>query len=533
MASEDDKKTPDPPREDDSEEEELEEESEGEQPEEEELEEEEQPEEEEPEEEELEEEEPEDDNPLRHLLQMGSGKANTAIRLIFFPTSLPEGASRKKDGTEKNTAGKEGGDEDDEDIPTPPPKRARTCPHPILHEMSSEENRAWRELKMEKKDAIINACKNIELKSHGEDQRLPTRFRVLLSHMPPSAKRLAMQRAQAIANLPPFSSDGPKQQAWLEKLLHIPFGRYIEPPQGKDGPRSFLLRLQSQMDKAVYGMPSVKKSILQAMAQWISSPQSKGLVLGIQGPPGVGKTSLVRGIAETLGRPFMTLNMGGFRDGSGLLGHEMTYVGSTNGALSDTMIQSGCMNPILYMDEVDKIARHGAHGDEITGILVHLTDETQNHEFQDRYFGPSVPLDFSRCWFIFSFNDENAIDPILLNRMTVIRVPSLVRKEKIHIATEYLWPRLQKELGVQNAELTEDAVAYLLDDPSVQEPGVRMLKTRLRQLLQAHQMAHLLEEKVVWAKTPWICEVEHVEAILNGIRGEGSLSTQPPFGMYM
>lgn len=405
----------------------------------------------------------------------------------------------------------------------------------ILGTISAEERRAWGKAPPEQRARWQELSEHIDGGCAGPSD-LPLRFRLLESPMPASAKKVALARATQMQRMGPYSGDAVKMQTWMDKLLSIPFGRYSERPDVSEAP-TLLRRLQETMDQCVHGLAPVKRWILQAVAQWISSPGAKGLVLGIQGPPGVGKTSLVRGIASTLGRPFQTLNMGGYRDSACLTGHDMTYVGSTPGALAEALVQAGRMDPVLYFDEVDKIGQggHGGQGGEdIAGVLVHLTDEMQNHDFQDRYFGPGIPLDFSRCIFIFSFNHLDQVDPVLRNRMTVVQIPALQTSDKVEIAMRYLWPSLCKELALSPETVpvpVKEVVQHILEKHCPPETGVRVLKSRLRMLLQAHQMARLLEDNVPWAQVPWNCQPDHCDALLEPFANEDS--GKPPPGMYL
>ena len=165
------------------------------------------------------------------------------------------------------------------------------------------------------------------------------------------------------------------------------------------------------LDSAIYGQTRAKRSIEQIVGEWITG-NTKGYCFGFEGPPGVGKTSLAKhGLSKCLidtdgsTRPFHLIALGGSTHGSSLEGYGYTYASSTCGKIVNTLIQAKCMNPIIFFDELDKIS-NTPHGQEITGILVHLTDPTQNHEFYDKYFD-GVPIDLSQVLFIFSYNDDH------------------------------------------------------------------------------------------------------------------------------
>ena len=157
------------------------------------------------------------------------------------------------------------------------------------------------------------------------------------------------------------------------------------------------------MDGAIFGHDDAKKKILQIVAQSIVNPSGAGNVIAIQGPPGNGKTSLVKeGICKALGRPFAFIPLGGATDACFLEGHDYTYEGSNWGKIVDVLVNSKCMNPVIYFDELDKVSQT-AKGEEITNILMHITDATQNNHFNDKYFS-GIDFDLSKALFIFSFN---------------------------------------------------------------------------------------------------------------------------------
>jgi ATP-dependent Lon protease len=173
------------------------------------------------------------------------------------------------------------------------------------------------------------------------------------------------------------------------------------------------------------------------VGQWISNPSAMGTAIAIKGPPGTGKTSLVKeGISKILGREFAFIALGGTGDSSFLEGHSYTYEGSSWGKIVQILVDSKCMNPVIYFDELDKIS-DTPRGEEIVGILTHLTDTSQNNEFHDKYFS-EISFDLSKCLFIFSYNDESRVNPILKDRMYRIQTKGYEAKDKVIIAKNYL-----------------------------------------------------------------------------------------------
>jgi ATP-dependent Lon protease len=188
-------------------------------------------------------------------------------------------------------------------------------------------------------------------------------------------------------------------------------------------------------------------------------------------------TSLVKeGISKILNRPFAFIALGGATDSSFLEGHSYTYEGSTWGKIVQILIDSKCMNPVIYFDELDKIS-DTPRGEEITGILTHLTDTSQNSEYHDKYFA-EINFDLSKCLFIFSYNDETKVNPILKDRMYRIQTKGYNQKQKIAISNQYLLPKIREQVKFQENQIIipDDTIQYVVDQHCNKEDGVRNLK---------------------------------------------------------
>ena len=244
--------------------------------------------------------------------------------------------------------------------------------------------------------------------------------------------------------------------------------------------KKYINNIDNILDNSIYGHRNAKKQIKKIIGEWING-DINGYSFGFEGPPGIGKTSLANeGITKCLidennnTRPFSLIAVGGSSNGSTFQGHNYTYVGSTWGKIVDILIESKCMNPIIFIDELDKIS-NSENGKEIIGILTHLIDSTQNSKYQDKYFS-GIDLDMSKTLFIFSYNDPSKIDKILLDRIHRIKFKPLTLNEKIVISNDYIIPKILKGIGLENAiTFNKNIIKFIISHYTL-EPGVRKLK---------------------------------------------------------
>lgn len=234
------------------------------------------------------------------------------------------------------------------------------------------------------------------------------------------------------------------------------------------------------LDQSIHGHTHAKNQILKIVAQWMTGEQS-GYCFGFEGSPGIGKTSLAKnGISKCLkdengnSRPFAFIALGGSTNGSTLEGHNYTYVNSSWGKIVDILMETKCMNPIIYVDELDKVS-NTEQGREIISILTHIIDSTQNDLFQDKYFS-GINIDLSKTLFIFSYNDPEKIDKVLLDRIHRIKFDNLTVIEKLTIVENFILPSINKKMGFSNiVHLSNETVEYIIETYTM-EPGVRKLK---------------------------------------------------------
>ena len=309
------------------------------------------------------------------------------------------------------------------------------------------------------------------------ESEMPFKFRVLDLDTTPKIQTEIIRKIDAMTRMGPESGETQKLRNWVDAILRVPFGKNIPLPVKFDDKvkcAGFLRDARSQLDKATYGMVPAKTQIMQILAQWISNPTSVGNCIAMKGPMGTGKTSFARnGIAKVLERPFMFFSLGGASDIAHYSGHSYTYEGSMWGRIVDAIMQARCMNPVLYFDELDKISGT-PHGEEITSMLIHLTDRSQNTQYHDRYFA-GIDFDLSQCLFVFSFNDETKVHPVLKDRMSVIQCSGYKDDEKKIIVANYVWPEVLKHAGIAREDLsaTEEAAEYIIKEYSKGEQGMR------------------------------------------------------------
>jgi ATP-dependent Lon protease len=280
------------------------------------------------------------------------------------------------------------------------------------------------------------------------------------------------------------------------------------------------------LDDAIYGQDEAKIEIKRIISQWINGDNT-GYCLGFEGPPGTGKTTIAKeGISNCLkdsdnkSRPFSFIALGGSTNGSTFEGHNYTYLGSTHGKIVDILIESKCMNPIIYIDELDKIS-NTENGKELIGILTHLTDSTQNEQFNDKYFS-GIDFDLSKVLFIFSYNDYDKLDKILADRIHRIKFNYMSTNEKIIIMKKYLIPKLLKTVGIKDFIVFEDHIIEHIIENYTVEGGVRKLKEKIfeiirqinLELLNDTNYLEILNEKNIYKNNKLILDKNIVDEIL-------------------
>ena len=343
------------------------------------------------------------------------------------------------------------------------------------------------------KTEIIEQVRDIQ---YINDSSKPLKFKILESDMDINTKSIALKQIEKIRELDPSSGEYSKMDQWINGLIRIPINIYSKLPidiaSSKRDKQLFLKNTYNTLNRAIYGHKQAKTHILQVISKWIQNPSSSGNILALQGPMGNGKTTLVKeGIAKAIDRPFAFIALGGASDSCYFDGHNFTYEGSRWGRIVDVLMKSKCMNPIIYFDELDKIS-DSSRGREIVHLLTHLTDHSQNDRFSDNYFS-GIELDLSKALFIFSFNHENLVDPILRDRMYVINTSGFKTSDKIEISNNYLLPELLKTyMYTDKIIFTDEILTYIIENHTGREEGVRNLKRCLETVISKVNMYELL-----------------------------------------
>lgn len=308
--------------------------------------------------------------------------------------------------------------------------------------------------------------------------------RIMASDMPEEIQEAMLEEARKLENQSQAGPETDNIRTYLEFALSLPWKK--EPVQEAD-----LDKAREILNSRHYGMDKVKERIVQHLAVMRLRKTNKGSALLLVGPPGTGKTSLGKSIAEALDRPYVRMSLGGVRDESEIRGHRRTYVGSMAGRVLQSMKKAGQTNPVMILDEVDKLMQGGFSGDPAAAML-EVLDPEQNDTFSDHYL--DQPYDLSDVFFIATANSLDTIPGPLLDRMEIIEVPSYTGEEKFHIAHDHLIPEVLRDHGIEKDQLviTDGAIETLVDNYTM-EAGCRGLKKRIATIAR-HESEKILKD---------------------------------------
>lgn len=369
--------------------------------------------------------------------------------------------------------------------------------NPALSTYDKEHSSFYSGLTKDKKARIAELERQLDEAKREDGRRVPSRFRLLESGAAPAVKSAVMARVEGLFRNDAHPAEKSKLSKWLDAFLRLPFGITRSLPVSHDSKRDeirkFVVDTKRKLDDNIYGHADAKEQIIRTLAKWIGNPGSRGTIIGLQGPPGCGKTTLVRQcIAQSLGLPMVMIPLGGVTDSSVLSGHLYTYEGSTYGAVASCLMNAKCMNPVILLDELDKVGGDSSRGQEVVNTLIHMTDPVQNEHFVDHYFA-DVPLDLSRCLMVLTFNRLEAINPILRDRMSIIRTSGYVTEDKKHIARKHLLPRIAAQHGLEDINITDDAVSEIVQRVET-ESGVRNLERAIDTVVGNINLARMMSE---------------------------------------
>lgn len=340
----------------------------------------------------------------------------------------------------------------------------------IEQTVSTNMNAAQREYYLREKIRVIHEELGEDDSPEGEAEEF--REQIAAIEAPDEVKEMLNKQCDKLAKLPYGTSEAAVIRGHLETCLSLPWG--VRTTDNLD-----INTVEKQLDHDHYGMKKVKERILELIAVRALVPDIKGQIICLAGPPGVGKTSIARSIAEAMGRKYQRVSLGGVRDEAEIRGHRRTYLGSVPGRIADALIKAGTMNPLVLLDEIDKLGSD--YKGDPTSALLEVLDPEQNKAFVDHYL--DIPLDLSEVLFITTANNIGDIPAPLYDRMEIIELPSYTHEEKAMIAKKYLVPKQSERSGLsgKTLKISDTAIAKLIDSYT-REAGVRSLEREIASL---------------------------------------------------
>lgn len=383
---------------------------------------------------------------------------------------------------------------------------------------------------------------------------MPLKYRILSSDMPLSNKIAIYNKFKHLENISDMNSEHSKLTNWMDIAMSLPYninGLSISINDGNQNINSFLCNVKAKLDEKIYGLTKVKEQILFVLNNMITNPKSRGVGMALVGPQGVGKTELANVLADAIKLPFVSIPLGGSNDSSFLSGHSYTYEGSMPGAIVTSVIKMKQLNGIIFFDELDKIS-DTRYGSEVSKLLLHITDSTQNHDFKDKYLGNDISVNLSNIWFIYSLNYIDALDRTLRDRIPIVMVDGYTKTEKKEIVNRHLLPNELKNVGMNIGDImfSDASLIYLINKTDAMythetksksgKSGVRQLKHIISNIVMKFNMINncILDDgtfgdlklpyNIKGFKLPFVIEITHID-MLDVLP---SMSSDAPLSMY-
>lgn len=353
-------------------------------------------------------------------------------------------------------------------------ERQRIIEKEYLQTLSSEKRRKIEETE--------NKLKNVF------SQQTPIKYRIIDSNLDDRTKAFLLWKWSQINHMEE-ASELSKMENWIETVLHIPFGKMCYVAQklyqetnnsfnNSTQVKKFLMHINQTLSQDIWGQDKAKQEVMEIFGQWSKNPFTPLPPIALVGPPGAGKTSFALALSKALDLPFTMMSLGGLTDDTFLLGNSVTYIGSHPGAFVNSLIKSRCMNPFIFMDELDKIG-----GEEISNVLMHVVDSTQNNKFHDKFIG-DIDIDISNAFMVFSLNDLNLVNPILRDRLYPVHIDGYTNDEKCHIAHQMIIPRLKHIIGFDSFDIPKRTIKTINEEYCGKEVGMRGLIRCLEKIVR-------------------------------------------------
>ena len=375
-----------------------------------------------------------------------------------------------------------------------PPRRKK---NELLKDYTKEEMKYFNKLSIKEQEDIIKIEEELQ-NSDKNKTIIPIRFKFLLANTSITNKLVIMNKLNELDIMSSYTGEYAKLYNLINTISQIPFGIYYNITYNSIS--EYLPTVLQELDKKIYGHNETKQQIMRILAQFMVNPNAKGYAIGIQGSMGVGKTKLIKdGVASVLKYPFAFISLGGISDSSYLKGHLYTYEGSKYGKIVEEIIKAKVMNPIFFFDELDKVSNN-RQGEEITNTLIHLTDTTQNDSFTDKYL-EEIKLDLSKSLMFFTFNDIEKINPILRDRMIIIKVDKYKLADKIELSKNYLIKDICKSYNISENDIIIDKkeIEYIVNK-TTEEDGVRNLQRNINNIyshINMHRFIKMPNDKII------------------------------------